>query len=350
MNIQSLIRPNILKLKPYTSARDTYSDGILLDANENPYGSVIPDDYNLKLNRYPDPNQRLLRSKTAEYLGVSPEQLVFTVGADEVIDILIRIFCEPGKDTVIIPEPTYGIYQVQCDINNVPTIQVALDEQYQPNTESILEACEESTKMIFLCSPNNPTGNTLDKEKVLHIVRSFKGIVVIDEAYIDFCEEKSFIDEVSKYRNLVLLRTFSKAWGLAGVRCGFGIADPEIIQHIINVKAPYNISKFTANAVLTALENKNKRDEFIKLLLNERKRIIEELEKIDAVKKIFPTDANYVLFCIDNATTIQKEIAEKGVVVRDRSTQLHLENTLRISVGTPEENDAFLKMLKDIVG
>ena len=252
--IEKLVRENILKLKPYTSARDSFLDGILLDANENSLGSVIKDEQNLQLNRYPDPAQNKLREKLAKHLKVSTNNLFFGVGSDEIIDLLIRIFCEPRKDSVLIPEPTYGMYKVACDTNDVKVLSVPLTRKFQVDVDAMLTAVNNNTKVIFLCSPNNPTGNLLCKKGVLQIVNKFKGIVVIDEAYIDFSASRSFLKQLKNYKNLVIIRTFSKAWGLAGVRCGYSIADEFITNLLFKIKAPYNLNKLTANSILDALE------------------------------------------------------------------------------------------------
>ncbi len=253
--IDKLVRKNILKLKPYTSARGSYLEGILMDANENSLGSVVKDEKNLELNRYPDPNQNKLREKLSEYLGVESNKLFFGVGSDEIIDLLIRIFCEPKKDSVLIPQPTYGMYQVACEINDVKVIEVPLEKDFQLDVNRTLKAVQKNTKIIFLCSPNNPTGNLLTRKSILQILNKFKGIVVIDEAYIDFSEKNSSVKLLDKYENLVITRTFSKAWGLAGLRCGYSIANESITNLLFKVKAPYNMNKLTASAVLEALGN-----------------------------------------------------------------------------------------------
>ena len=347
MNIEKLVRSNIQKLKPYTSARDSHLSGILLDANENSLGSVI--ESNLELNRYPDPAQTALRGKLGEVLSIPANRLFFGVGSDEIIDLLIRIFCEPAVDNVLIPEPTYGMYKVSCDINNVSSQEIPLDDEFQPDVKSILSKVDENTKMIFLCSPNNPTGNVLDKEKIEQLLNSYEGIVVIDEAYIDFDYERSFHNMVEQFNNLILLRTFSKAWGLAGVRCGYCIAGDEVINYLFKVKAPYNMNKLTADAILHALDNIELRNNFIALLKSERERVSAELDSIEKVEKVFPSSGNFVLFKIPNAKNIYNELAESGIIIRDRSSQLNLEDCLRVSIGTQAENDKFLNTLKSIV-
>lgn len=347
IDIDKLVRNNIMRLKPYTSARDSYLSGTLMDANENSLGSVIEND--LELNRYPDPAQKSLRQKLGKVYGISPENLFFGVGSDEIIDLLIRIFCEPGLDNVVIPEPTYGMYKVSSDINNIEVLTVELDNDFQPDADQILNAANENTKMLFLCSPNNPTGNVLDRERVEKVLKSFKGIVVIDEAYIDFDISNSFAQFVDEYNNLVILRTFSKAWGLAGIRCGFCIANEKTIGYLFKIKAPYNLNKLTGDAILRALDNWQKKDEYISLLISERERVAEELQNSGKVEKVFPSNANFVLFKINNATSIYNRLAEKGIIVRNRSNQLNLENCLRVSIGTRMENDLFLNTLRSIL-
>lgn len=347
--IEKLVRENILKLKPYTSARDSYQEGILLDANENSLGTVVKDEKNLELNRYPDPTQNEMRTKLADYLKVSPYKLFFGVGSDEIIDLLIRIFCDPQKDSVLIPIPTYGMYQVACDINDVKVLTVPLNKNFQLDVKSTISSIKKNTKIIFLCSPNNPTGNLLSKKSVLKIAKSFNGIVVIDEAYIDFSEKDSFLNDIPKFKNIVITKTFSKAWGLAGVRCGYSIADEFITNLLFKIKAPYNMNKLTANVVLEALSKVKRRDQFVEKLNSEREKLISELKKVKKVKKILKTDANFITFRIDNAKVVFNKLAAEGVIIRDRSNQLNLENCLRISIGTSQENRMFIKKLKEIL-
>lgn len=347
MDIEKLVRPNIKKLKPYTSARDSYLSGTLMDANENSLGSVINND--LELNRYPDPAQGELREKLGKVLGIEKDKLFLGVGSDEIIDLLIRIFCEPVKSSVIIPEPTYGMYKVSCDINDVPVIETELDNDFQPVNETIFSLSKASTKMLFLCSPNNPTGNVLDKDKVEKLVKSFEGVVVVDEAYIDFEYQHTLAPLIEQYDNLVVLRTFSKAWGLAGIRCGYCIASKKIIEYLFKVKAPYNMNKLTADTVLHALDKVEKRNEYIALLSSERNRVIAELRKIDKIDKVFPSNANFVLFKVDNARMVFGKLADKGIIIRDRSNQVNLQNCLRVSIGSKQENDNFLNTLRSIL-
>ena len=347
--IDKLVRKNILKLKPYTSARGSYLDGILLDANENSLGSVIDDFKNLKYNRYPDPNQNKLREKLSKYLGVSSKKLFFGVGSDEIIDLLIRIFCEPKKDSVVIPQPTYGMYQVACEINDVTVIDIPLNKNFQINVNETLSAIQKNTKIIFLCSPNNPTGNLLSRKHVLQILNKFKGIVVVDEAYIEFSDNKSLANLIDKYENLVITRTFSKAWGLAGLRCGYSIASDKITNLLFKVKAPYNMNKLTADAVLEALGKVKKKDDFVMKLNSEKEYLLNEMKQIKNINKILPSDANFITFRIKDATEIYKRLVLEGVIIRNRSNQLNLENCLRVSIGTRKENKFFIKKLKEIL-
>ena len=347
--IEHLVRKNILKLKPYTSARGSFLEGILLDANENSLGSVVKSENILELNRYPDPNQNKLREKLAEYLGVDSSKLFFGVGSDEIIDLLIRIFCEPKKDSVLIPQPTYGMYQVACEINDVKVIEIPLGKNFQLNISETLKAAQKNTKIIFLCSPNNPTGNLLTRKSILQILNKFSGIVVIDEAYIDFSEKNSSVKLLDKYENLVITRTFSKAWGLAGLRCGYSIANESITKLLFKIKAPYNMNKLTAAAVLQALVDAKQKDKFVRKLNIEKDFLISELKQIKQVKKIFKTDANFITFRINNATEIYNQLVKEGVIIRNRSNQLNLEDCLRVSIGTRKENRIFIKKLKELL-
>ncbi len=348
MEIDKLVRENIRNLKPYTSARDSYLSGILLDANENGIGSVIEIE-DIELNRYPDPAQNDLRKVVGNYIGIPAKNLFFGVGSDEVIDLLVRIFCNPGKDNVITAEPTYGMYQVACEINDVKVKNVTLTEDFQLDTEKILTNTDEQTKIIFVCSPNNPTGNLLRKKDIINLAEKFNGILAVDEAYIDFTDQGSVIKEIEKYNNLVVLRTFSKAWGLAGVRCGYCAASESIIKYFMKIKAPYNLNKLTRQAVINSVNNYPKKDLYVTEIIKERERVKNELEKTVAIQKVFDSDSNFLLFRVSNAKIIQLKLADKGVIIRDRSSQINLENCLRVTIGNKEENDVFLKELKEIL-
>jgi histidinol-phosphate aminotransferase len=282
-------------------------------------------------------------------LGVSSSKLFFGVGSDEIIDLLIRIFCEPKKDSVLIPQPTYGMYQVACEINDIKVIEVPLGKGFQLDVENTLKAAQKNTKIIFLCSPNNPTGNLLTRKSILEILNKFKGIVVIDEAYIDFSEKSSSMKLLNKFENLIITRTFSKAWGLAGLRCGYSIANESITNLLFKVKAPYNMNKLTASAVLEALGNTKQKDNFVKKLNLEKDYLIKEMKLIKQIEKILPTDANFITFRISNATEIYTKLVNEGIIIRNRSSQLNLDNCLRVSVGTRKENKIFIKKLKEII-
>lgn len=345
MNINNLVRPNILKLTPYSSARGENTSGILLDANENPFGSAAGE-FNIEnLNRYPDPNQSEIRNKLAGYLGIPSENLFCGVGSDEIIDLLIRIFCEPGSDEALIIEPTYGMYEVACAVNNIKIKPVTLNGDFQIDLAKTIPAFGLNSKLLFLCSPNNPTGNLLKKEDILSLAKSFNGIVVVDEAYIEFCESESLINEVLNYNNLVVLRTFSKAWGLAGARCGYCAANNKIIDLLFKIKAPYNINRLTSAVILSALENREKKEKFVSIINQEKNRIVEKLRTIEGVEEVFSSDANYILFRCRNSKKVMDYLTGKGIIIRDRSRHPMLKDCLRISVGAVRENDLFLTAL-----
>ncbi len=350
MDIKSLFRKNIIQLKPYTSARDIYdsTEGILLDANENSFGSTFIEFNGLRLNRYPDPHQKDIRKVTSDYYSIPFENIFFGVGSDEVIDLLVRVFCNPEKDNVIIPEPTYGMYKVACDINNVETKEVLLNDDFQIDLEAVKKNVNDLTKMIFLCSPNNPTGNVLDKKDIINLCRELNIIVVVDEAYIDFSSKDTVINEIKMQKNLIVLRTFSKAWGLAGIRSGFCAADEEIINILFKVKAPYNINALSRYALIKAVANSAKKDEYVRSILKEKERLKNQLETLLIVKKVYNSDANFLLVKFENSRLVQNKLMDKGIIVRDRSTQPKLENCLRISIGNEEENDALWEELRKI--
>ncbi len=350
-NLKNLVRKNILNLKPYTSARDIYDsgEGILLDANENSWGSTFDEVDGLKLNRYPDPHQKDLRKIVSDYYNIKEENLFFGVGSDEIIDLLVRIFCNPIEDNVIIPEPTYGMYKVACDINDVETKEVLLTDDFQIDFEAVKNNYNENTKIIFLCSPNNPTGKLLNKNDVTKLCRDFNSIIVVDEAYIDFAPDGSLVNEVKNFNNLVIMRTFSKAWGLAGIRLGYCIADPEIIKILFNVKAPYNINALTRYALQSAVKNSSRKDIYMKEIIRERARLKNLLESLPAVAEVYPSDANFLLVKCKNAKNVQTKLMEKGIIIRDRSSQPKLSDCFRISIGTEEENDILWEAIKKIV-
>jgi len=347
-DIQSLIRENIRNLTPYRSARDDFNSGVLLDANENSFGSTVRN--SLDLHRYPDPTQDKLREVIAEYRGVDVENLFLGVGSDEPIDLLMRIFCEPGSDSIITTPPTYGMYKVSANINNVGVKEVQLTEKFQLQTDAIKEAADETTKLLFLCSPNNPTANDMKRTDLLKLCTTFPGIVVVDEAYIDFSKQESMAAMVQQYPNLVVLQTFSKAFGLAGIRLGVAISNPEIISYMMRVKAPYNINKLTADTALKAFGNRELLKFNIKKIREEREYVAEQLGHSDAVEKVYPSNANFLLFKIKHAKEVYQNLAKLGVIVRYRGNEPLCEDCLRVTIGMPDENVTFLKALKDVVG
>lgn len=348
MNVERLVRKNILNLKPYTSARESHLKGILLDANENSMGSVIAHN-SLELNRYPDPNQRALRNAVANFISVPQENLFFGVGSDEIIELFVKIFCHPREDEVIICEPTYGMYRVCCDTNDVAVKNVPLGSNFDIDLEALKNAVTEKTKLIFLCSPNNPSANLLSKEKIVELAKSNEVMVVVDEAYIDFTKQSGLAQEALLIPNIAVMRTFSKAWGMAGVRCGFSIASEFVTKLLFKVKAPYNINKITTDFILRAIADKEKYLYFIDEIVYERNRIALKLSEIKKVKKVLPSDANFISFVVDEPRTVFSYLESKGIIIRDRSNQFNFSGCLRVSVGTKEENDKFLEELKNVL-
>jgi len=341
MNLNILLRKNIQNLKPYSSARDEYSGDamVFLDANENPFN----DPY----NRYPDPLQKELKQKISALKNIPANQIFLGNGSDEPIDLLIRAFCEPGTDNIVTINPTYGMYQVAADTNNIEVIKVSLTSDFELEPKQILQAVNGNTKLIFLCSPNNPSGNSLDKDAMVGIIQNFNGLVIVDEAYIDFAPGKSFLPELDKYPNLVILQTFSKAWGMAGIRLGMAFAASEIIQVLNKIKYPYNLNILTQKKALELLDNKEQVDTWIKMLIDEREKMRKYLTKFHFVIKIFPSDANFLLVEMTNARGIYNYLVENGIIVRDRS-KIHLcDNSLRITIGTMEEDNLLLQALKE---
>ena len=341
-----LLRPHLQTLKPYSSARDDYqgSEGIFLDANENPYGSITKENW----NRYPDPYQKALKEKIAVIKEVAAENLFLGNGSDEPIDLLFRAFCEPGVDHVIINPPTYGMYRVSADINNVAVKEVLLTVDYQLDETALLETITEQTKIIFICSPNNPTGNDLDGDAIRRVVQAFEGIVVIDEAYVDFTNRPSFVLELDQYPNLVVLQTFSKAWGLASLRLGMAYASSEIVDILNKIKPPYNLSGLTQQTVLDALDNAGAKDEMVADIMTNRDELREALESLERIVKVHPSDANFLLVEIENAHQLYLDLIGEKVIVRDRSRVVLCDNGLRITVGTKNENEQLLTALKSI--
>lgn len=343
---RDLLRPHLRELVPYSSARDDYqgSFGVFLDANENPLGSITSE----KWNRYPDPYQTKLKEKIAEIKNIAADHIFLGNGSDEPIDLLFRAFCEPGVDNVIINPPTYGMYKVSADINNVAAREVFLTSGYDLDVDGMLASMDMQTKMIFICSPNNPTGNDVSLGKIEQILNVYNGIVVVDEAYIDFTERPSFIDKLSTYPNLVILQTFSKAWGLASLRLGMAFCSPEILRILNKIKPPYNLSGLTQRTVLEALENKAEKDDMVGEILASRTELKRLLSELPIVKKIHPSDANFYLVEIENAHAYYQRLIEKKVIVRDRSRVVLCDDCLRITVGTKYENFKLVQALKEI--
>lgn len=331
---------------PYSSARDDYkgSEGVFLDANENPYGSITAE----KWNRYPDPYQKHLKARIAEIKGVKPEQIFLGNGSDEPIDLLFRAFCEPGVDNVIINPPTYGMYKVSADINNVEIREVLMTEGFDLDVNGILNAADDRTKIVFVCSPNNPSGNDVDLGKIEQVVEGFKGLVVVDEAYIDFAERASFTNRLEEFPNLIVLQTFSKAWGLAALRLGMAFCSEEILSILNKIKAPYNLSGLTQDTVLKALANAASKDEMVSDILRNRAELKAELEALDIIEEVYPTDANFFLARIKNAKSVYKKLIEQQVILRDRSSVVLCDDGIRITVGTTAENHTLIKALKGL--
>lgn len=342
MNINNLIRKNIAALKPYSCARDEFKGeaSVYLDANENPM--------NAPYNRYPDPLQWALKEKIAKLKGVRPAQIMLGNGSDEPIDLVFRIFCEPKEDNVVAIEPTYGMYKVCADINNVEYRKAFLNEDFTLDGERVLAATDEHTKVIFLCSPNNPSGNLLNRAEMLKIVERFGGIVVIDEAYVDFSSEKSWLADLDKYPNIIVLQTFSKAWGLASVRCGMAFASEEIISFFNKVKYSYNVNLLTQNFVNEELNHSERKNEWVKMLLEQRAYLQKELKVLPLTEKIYPSDANFLLVKTPDANAIYNYLVERGIIVRNRNKVSLSLGCLRITVGTKNENDTLINALKKI--
>jgi len=339
--LKELTRTNIWNLKPYSCARNEY-DGIdasvFLDANENPYNNPI--------NRYPDPLQKELKERIALYKGVLPEQIFLGNGSDEAIDLVYRAFCEPGIDNVVAIDPTYGMYQVAADTNDVEYRKVLLDSNYQFSAHRLLDAADERTKMIFICSPNNPTGNEMYGREILKLIEQFDGIVILDEAYNDFSLRPSMLASLSNYSNLIVLQTFSKAWGGAAIRLGMAFASPQIIEILTKIKYPYNVNLLTQQKALEILDRREEQKEWVAAILKERENVADALLQLPVVEKIYPTDANFFLVKVTDADGIYKYLVAKGIIVRNRNTVSLCGNCLRITVGTPAENQILVEALK----
>ncbi|MEG0889420.1 MAG: histidinol-phosphate transaminase [Bacteroides sp.] len=340
--LQELTRPNIWKLKPYSSARDEYKGAtasVFLDANENPY--------NLPHNRYPDPMQHELKAVLAPIKHVRPEQIFLGNGSDEAIDLLFRAFCEPGTDNVVAIDPTYGMYQVCADVNNVAYRKVLLDEQFQFTADSLLAAADAHTKLIFLCSPNNPTGNDLSHTQIEILLNRFDGLVVVDEAYIDFSSLPSFAGMLDRYPNLIVLQTFSKAWGCAAIRLGMAFASPEIIGILSKIKYPYNVNQLTQQQALDMLSRYEEINEWVQTLKAEREVLMRQVEALPCVLRVFASDANFFLARVDDASRIYAYLVDRGIIVRNRHSVSLCGNCLRITIGNPFENSQLMEALNN---
>ena len=342
MIIENLIRENIKSLKPYSSAREEFKNSasnlVYLDANENPFDTG--------LNRYPDPQQNLVKAALAKIKNVSRELLLLGNGSDEVLDLIFRVFCEPKVDTVIALPPTYGMYEVLANTNDVGLIEISLLDNYQPNVDEILKAQNSQTKLLFLCSPNNPTANSFNADKIETLIKKFTGIVVIDEAYIDFSSQESWIGRLNEFPNLIVIQTLSKAYGLAGIRLGACYSSTKIISVLNKIKPPYNVNQLTQQTALKALQNSIKTNNEIAIIISERNKLKTDLEEISFVVKVYPSDANFLLVKVDNAIVRYHQLVEYGIIVRNRTNQPICENCLRFTVGTKEENKKLMKTLK----
>ena len=340
-DLKSLVRPNIWRLAPYSSARNEYSGKeahVFLDANENPY--------NRPFNRYPDPLQREVKARISKLKSMPMEQIFLGNGSDEAIDLAYRCFCEPGIDNVVAIEPTYGMYRVCADINNVEYRTVLLDDKYAFSTNRLLAATDAHTKLIWLCSPNNPTGNSLDRDEMLSLIESFDGIVIVDEAYADFSVQKSLRHEIANHPNLIVLSTLSKAWGCAAIRLGMAFAQREIIEIYNKVKYTYNVNLLTQQQALEILDNPFEVEKWVTTLLQERRRLMEAFQLLPICKKVFPTDANFFLARMTDAQAIYDYLVERGIIVRNRSRISLCENCLRVTIGTKNENNELLAALR----
>lgn len=344
-NLQNILRKNIKDLVPYSSARDEFKGeaSVYLDANENSFGSPLDTNY----NRYPDPLQLKVKQRLSEIKGVPTKNIFLGNGSDEAIDILFRAFCRPEIDNVITVPPTYGMYEVSANINDIEVRKIRLTKDYQLDMESIAEGIDDNTKIIFICSPNNPTGNSINRTDIETILTNFNGLVVIDEAYINYSRQKTFIQELTEYANLVVLHTLSKAWGLAGLRLGMAFASEEIIEVFNKVKPPYNINEASQQLALEALQNVEQVNDWIKQTVNEREKLAADLAKLEIVEEVYPSDANFILVRTIDAKSIYKHLVDKGIIVRDRSKVELCNGSLRITIGTPQENEILINNLNN---
>ena len=339
MNVKKLVRPNILRLKPYSSARSEFKGvaDVFLDANENPYQTGF--------NRYPDPLQRKLKQKISEIKKVAVANIFLGNGSDEVIDLLIRMFCEPGRDEIIIQPPTYGMYKVSADIANVSSVEVPLTDHYQPDVSSILDAASDKSKLLFVCHPNNPTGNSMERHSIERLLEGFPGVVVVDEAYIDFAADSSCTELLADFKNLVVMQTFSKAWGLAGIRLGMAFADQSIIDILNKIKPPYNINQLTQDTALKALGNKLQKEQWVQSILKERESLAKQLITLPYVQSVNPSDTNFLLVRVDQPDLLYDYLIGEKIIIRNRSKVLKCDGCIRITVGTANENKQLIRSL-----
>lgn len=338
-DLKNILRPNIRDIAPYSTARDEFQGvaSVYLDANESPFPSAI--------NRYPDPLQQELKVKISRIKNVHPHQIFLGNGSDEAIDLVYRAFCEPGKDNVVAMKPSYGMYKVCADINDIEYREVLLSTSFMLDADAVLKAVDKHTKAIFLCSPNNPTANSLVREDVFHILNKFNGVVVIDEAYIDYSEEESYLSSLDSYQNLLVIQTFSKAWGMAGVRLGMAFASQDIINVFNHIKYPYNINVLTQNVALEMIEKIAQKEKNVKIILSERRKLNIELNKLSIIQQVYASDANFLLVKVKDARAIYDALLQDEIIVRDRSKVALCHGCLRITVGTKDENKALLKAL-----
>jgi histidinol-phosphate aminotransferase len=343
-DVNKLVRKNIQNMKPYSSARDEFKDYntkmIFLDANENPFDNGV--------NRYPDPQQNSVKLALADLKKVNVNQILIGNGSDEVLDLLFRAFCEPNKDNVITLPPTYGMYGVLADLNAIENREIVLNSDFQPNVKSILKCVDVNTKIIFLCSPNNPTGNSFSDTVISKLIDNFDGIIVLDEAYIDFSERESWLAKIERYPNLVISQTLSKAFGMAGIRVGILYASASIIAIVNKIKPPYNINVLSQEKALERIKDSDKNSIEIESIIDNKRNLMEQLSKIEFIEKIFPSDANFVLIKVDNASKRYNQLINFGIVIRNRTTQLLCENCLRITIGTKSENEKLINVLRTL--
>ncbi len=347
VDVFALARKNILELEPYSSARDEFSGKarIFMDANENAYGAPL--EAARDFHRYPDPRQRKLKEKLSQIYGLPEERIFLGNGSDEAIDLLIRVFAQPEKDRILLTPPTYGMYKVCAQINDVGIENVPLTSEFQLNLPALKAALKPPVKIMFLCSPNNPTGNAFPLNEIEQILQEFNGILVVDEAYIDFAPEKSAFPLLDRYSHLVILRTFSKAWGSAKIRLGMAFGSPQVISLLNKIKMPYNVSGLTQEAALRLLENRDEWQNGIKTIIRQREALIRQLKTLPIVKHVFPSDTNFILVRFERAKQVYRYLTQKGIIVRDRTSALHCEDCLRITVGTEEENAQLIGALRD---